>query len=112
MGDLYVRSDGMQRRGSNEIPENRAVALLWLALRPFVWLIRVARFVAFAAFSALEPFVSLALWAVSVLMIGGALLLRAVGPPDFPFWGMMSVGLGSATLLGLYYVAIRWLTPR
>jgi hypothetical protein len=70
------------------------------------------RFVAFAAFSVLEPFVSLALWGISVLMIGSALVLRAVGPPDFPFWGMMSVGLGSATLLAIYYVAIRWLTPR
>jgi hypothetical protein len=49
---------------------------------------------------------------VSALMIGSALILRMVGPPDFPFWGMMSVGLGSATLLAIYYVVIRWLAPR
>ena len=112
MSDSYVRSDGTQRHGSSEIPDSRAVALLSLPLRPIVWLIRIARFVAFAAFSVLEPIVSLMLWAVSVLMVGGALILRVVGPRDFPFWGMMSVGLGSAVLLALYYVVIRWLTPR
>jgi hypothetical protein len=111
MSDMYVPSEGVRRNGSRDghLP---VVAHLPLAVRPFVWLMRGARFVVFAAFSVLEPVISLVLWAVSALMIGSALILRMVGPPDFPFWGMMSVGLGSATLLAIYYVVIRWLAPR
>ena len=112
MSDLYVPSDGLRREGSGRNGPNRFGALVWLALRPFVWLLKGARFVAFAAFAVLEPFVSLVLWGLSVLVIAGALILKAVGPPNFPFWGMMAFGLACATLLALYYVVIRWLTPR
>jgi hypothetical protein len=111
MSDMYVPSEGVRRNGSRD-GHLIVVALFRLAVRPFVWLMRGARFVVFAAFSVLEPVISLVLWAVSALMIGSALILRMVGPPDFPFWGMMSVGLGSATLLAIYYVVIRWLAPR
>ena len=112
MSDLYVRSDGLRREGSDGSGSNRLGALVWLALRPFVWLLKGAQFVVFAAFAVAEPFVSLVLWGLSALVIVGALILKAVGPPDFPFWGMLGFGLGCATLLALYYVVIRWLTPR
>lgn len=112
MSDLYVPSDGLRRDGSGGNGSNRFGTLVSLALRPFVWLLKGARFVAFAAFAVVEPFVSLVLWGLSVLVIVSALILKAVGPPDFPFWEMMTFGLGCATLLALYYVVIRWLTPR
>ena len=112
MSDLYVPSDGLRREGPGRNASNRLGALVWLALRPFVWLLKGARFVVFAAFAVVEPFVSLVLWGLSVLVIVSALILKAVGSPDFPFWRMMGFGLGCATLLGLYYVMIRWLTPR
>ncbi len=112
MSDLYVPSDGLRREGSGGNSSNRLREVVWLALRPFVWLLKGARFIAFAAFAVMEPFVSLVLWALSALVIVSALILKAVGPPDFPFWGMLGFGLGCATLLALYYVLIRWLTPR
>ena len=112
MRDLYVPSDGMRREEGAKDGSNRYIAFVLFALKPILWLLRGVRFVAFAALALLEPVVSLVLWALSFLAIATAVILRVVGPPNFPFWGMLGFGLGCATLLALYYVGIRWLTPR
>jgi hypothetical protein len=61
----------------------------------------------------LEPFVSVALSALTVLGIFFALFFRfLVRLPHFPFWTMLGISVGCATLLLVYYGIIRILTNR
>jgi hypothetical protein len=61
----------------------------------------------------LEPFVSIVLSALTVLGIFFALFFRfLVRLPHFPFWMMLGVSVGCATLLLMYYGIIRILTSR
>ena len=61
----------------------------------------------------LEPFVSVVLSALTVLGIVSALFNRyLLHLPHFPFWMMLGISVGCATLLLVYYGIIRILTSR
>jgi hypothetical protein len=61
----------------------------------------------------LEPFVCVVLSALTVLGILSALFNRfLLRLPHFPFWMMLGVSVGCATLLLMYYGIIRILSGR
>jgi hypothetical protein len=61
----------------------------------------------------LEPFVSIVLSALTILGIFFALFFRfLVRLAHFPFWMMLGISVGCATLLLVYYGIIRILTGR
>jgi hypothetical protein len=61
----------------------------------------------------LEPFVSIVLSALTVLGIFFALFFRfLIRLPHFPFWMMLGISIGFATILMLYYGIIRILSSR
>jgi hypothetical protein len=80
-----------------------ALRLAWLSVRLPVLSVLVV----------LEPFVSTILSALTVLGVFFALFFRfLVRLPHFPFWTMLGVSVGCATILMLYYGIIRILSIR
>ena len=88
----------------------RIAASALVALRVAWHSVRVP---ALAVLVVLEPFVSVILSALTVLGIFSALFNRfLLHLPHFPFWAMLGVSVGCATLLMLYYGIIRILSNR
>lgn len=56
---------------------------------------------------ACEPIVRLLLSAASLLGVLTALLFRAVGPPQFPFWRVLGLSVGFGLLLAAYQALVR-----
>ena len=81
------------------------VGLLWLA-----W--QVVRIPTLAFLVILEPLVRVILAGAALLIVLMALFYRFIGMPHFPFWTMLSFGIGSALLLALYYAVLRLLSGR
>ena len=66
--------------------------VLWLAIRlPVLWLLVI-----------LEPVVRLVLSAIALLVTLTAILLEFIGPPSFPFLGVLALGLGAYAVLAVY----------
>jgi hypothetical protein len=76
------------------------VGLLWL-----LW--QVVRIPTLAFLVILEPIVRVILAGAALLIVVMALFYRLIGMPHFPFWTMLSFGIGSALLLALYYALLR-----
>jgi hypothetical protein len=79
-----------------------ALSLLWQAIR----------IPALALFVILEPVVRVVLAGLALLLVLTALFYRAIGMPQFPFWTVLALGVGSALLLALYYALLRLLSSR
>jgi hypothetical protein len=81
-----------------------------VALR-FAW--HSVRIPVLAVLVVLEPFVSIILAALTVLGVFFALFFRfLVRLPHFPFWTMLGISAGFATILMFYYGIIRILSNR
>jgi hypothetical protein len=103
----------MTAAGSSSSPvrETGPVATSALVALRFAW--HSVRIPVLAVLVILEPFVSIILAALTVLGVFFALFFRfLVHLPHFPFWTMLGISAGCATILMLYYGIIRILSNR
>ena len=96
---------------SSPVRETGPVATSALVALRFAW--HSVRIPVLAVLVILEPFVSIILAALTVLGIFSALFNRfLLHLPHFPFWTMLGISAGCATILMLYYGIIRVLSNR
>jgi hypothetical protein len=96
---------------SSPARENGPLATSALVALRFAW--HSVRIPVLAVLVVLEPFVSIILAALTVLGVFFALFFRfLVRLPHFPFWTMLGISVGFATILMVYYGIIRILSNR
>lgn len=90
---------------------SRSLKQAGLGLTRFGW--NVIRLPIIATLTVVEPVVRTALAGIALLGIATALFSEfVVRAPNFPFWPMIGVSVGSALLLMLYYALMRVFSTR
>lgn len=85
---------------------NRASAYGVLSLRVLWHAIRIP---ALLFLVILEPVVTFVFWGLALLGVLMSFFWKLVGPPNFPFWGMLALSLGCGFVVVAYQGLIRLL---